>query len=739
MSSLFRARPKQEEVLAYRAGKMGVAAVPGSGKTTTLAYLAAQIVAAGGLGEDQEVLIVTLVNSAVENFAVRVAEFVQAAGLLPQVGYRVRTLHGLAHDIVRERPDLAGVSEGFEIVDELAAERILRSASESWARRHAELARLYLREELSARDVQRVQRRNWPNLVHSIGHALIRQAKDARISAPELESKVAALQRPFPLMQLGAEIYRAYEGALALRGALDFDDLIQRALTALQADEGFLKRLRHRWPYILEDEAQDSSRLQEEILRLLAGDDGNWVRVGDPNQAIFETFTTASPTYLRSFLREADVTARSLPNSGRSTHSIMRLANYLVEWARRQHPVYALREALAESTIEPVPEGDPQPNPADDPGAIHLVDLPFTPEEELAAVADSLRRWLAENPNKTVAALVPRNERGFALVERLKRARIPHREILKSSQETRQIAQVFADVLRHLAEPSFPQPLGAALKAWLWSQSRSADDGEGLAKALRRIRPERFIWPVSEDDWPTGLEQANEKLRTFQALLQEWHHAVLLPIDQLLLTMAQDLTLEADELALAYKMSVALRRIQASNPTWGLKHFAAELEAIAKNQRRFLGFSDLETAFDPDEHPGEVVVSTVHKAKGLEWDRVYLLSVNNYDYPSAEEGDAYIAEPWFLREGLNLQAEALAQFELLSNGYLEEGYMEGRASEQARIDYAAERLRLLYVGITRARSELVITYNTGRRGDMRTATPLQALMDYWREESDGAS
>jgi len=281
--------------------------------------------------------------------------------------------------------------------------------------------------------------------------------------------------------------------------------------------------------------------------------------------------------------------------------------------------------------------------------------------------------------------------------------------------------------------------LGAALKAWLWSQSRSADDGEGLAKALRRIRPERFIWPVSEDDWPTGLEQANEKLRTFQALLQEWHHAVLLPIDQLLLTMAQDLTLEADELALAYKMSVALRRIQASNPTWGLKHFAAELEAIAKNQRRFLGFSDLETAFDPDEHPGEVVVSTVHKAKGLEWDRVYLLSVNNYDYPSAEEGDAYIAEPWFLREGLNLQAEALAQFELLSNGYLEEGYMEGRASEQARIDYAAERLRLLYVGITRARSELVITYNTGRRGDMRTATPLQALMDYWREESDGAS
>ena len=70
------------------------------------------------------------------------------------------------------------------------------------------------------------------------------------------------------------------------------DDLIRLALEALQLDGEYLKRLQARWPYILEDEAQDSSRLQEEILRLLAGESGNWVRVGDPNQAIYETFTT---------------------------------------------------------------------------------------------------------------------------------------------------------------------------------------------------------------------------------------------------------------------------------------------------------------------------------------------------------------------------------------------------------------------------------------------------------------
>ncbi|MCZ6529692.1 MAG: UvrD-helicase domain-containing protein [Chloroflexi bacterium] len=120
----FKPRPKQSEVLAYRQGMMGVSSVPGGGKTLTLSYLAAEIVSAGVLEPGQEVLIVTLVNSAVENFSNRLGGFVRSRGLLPGVGYRVRTLHGLAHDIVRERPELTGLSDNFQIVDELAAERL---------------------------------------------------------------------------------------------------------------------------------------------------------------------------------------------------------------------------------------------------------------------------------------------------------------------------------------------------------------------------------------------------------------------------------------------------------------------------------------------------------------------------------------------------------------------------------------------------------------------------------------
>ena len=66
---MFKPRPKQAEILAYKSGKMGISAVPGSGKTATLSYLAAQLVATVDLDDEQEILIVTLVKSAVGNFS----------------------------------------------------------------------------------------------------------------------------------------------------------------------------------------------------------------------------------------------------------------------------------------------------------------------------------------------------------------------------------------------------------------------------------------------------------------------------------------------------------------------------------------------------------------------------------------------------------------------------------------------------------------------------------------------
>jgi DNA helicase-2/ATP-dependent DNA helicase PcrA len=336
-------------------------------------------VARGGFAGDQEVLIVTLVNSAVDNFGRRVAELVKELGLLPHVGYRVRTLHGLAHDVVRERPALVNLANDFQIVDEREAQFILQEAAEAWVSANPYTADSYFAVDLDDRKRDWVRREHWPRLVSDIGAAFIRQAKDLRTTPPLLRENLDALPEPLPLLEMGEAIYESYQRALAYRGAVDYDDLIRLALLVLSADADYLARLHYRWPYILEDEAQDSSALQEQILRLLAGaqrsneqDAGNWVRVGDPNQAIYETFTTASPRFLRDFLVEPGVDARELPNSGRSMQSIMDLANHLVDWTRAEHPVPGLRDARRRLSSSFTPPGDPQPNLPDDPAGIQL-------------------------------------------------------------------------------------------------------------------------------------------------------------------------------------------------------------------------------------------------------------------------------------------------------------------------------------------------------------------------------
>jgi DNA helicase-2/ATP-dependent DNA helicase PcrA len=190
--------------------------------------------------------------------------------------------------------------------------------------------------------------------------------------------------------------------------------------------------------------------------------------------------------------------------------------------------------------------------------------------------------------------------------------------------------------------------------------------------------------------------------------------------------------------------------VAAAHPTYRLAELVEELAVIARNERRFLGFSSEDSGFEPPR--GEVTVATMHKAKGLEWDRVYLMSVNNYSFPSGQFHDAYIAEPWFVRDHLNLEAEALAQLETLANAESpipstepdaggQAPVIEGAATQDARLSYVAERLRLLYVGITRARRDLIITWNTGRRRaeKLQAAAPFVALHSEWQKRSDDAA
>lgn len=734
---MFKPRPKQKKVLEYKEGLMGVAAVPGSGKTSTLSYLAAQLVAQTDLDDGQEILIVTLVNSAVSNFARQVNEYIGERGLLPGFGYRVRTLHGLANDIVRQKPTIAQVDENFVIVDERESNEILQDAVEAWTRKNPLASDDYLANEY--RDNNYYKTNHWSNIVTEIAGNFIRQAKDYMLMPDDIHSMLTDSPDELKLAQMCAEIYSDYERSLAYRGAVDFQDLIRLALQVLQNDDLYLKSLQQKWVYILEDEAQDSSKLQEDILRMLAGEKGNWVRVGDPNQAIFETFTTANPKYLRDFIDEKDVVGRELPNSGRSTKSIQKLANQLIKWSLK-HPHQAIRdrEPLTKPLIKPTPKGDPQPNPRDKKRGVSLHPEAFNPTQEALRVIDSIATWLPDHQDETVAILVPRNTRGSEIVQMLKNKDIPYVENLNSTSSTRAVVGSLTRILNYLSDPKDAGRLANVYQVWLrdYRDDPEASAGiESVMKELKKIRyVEDYVEPRLSDWMEDNVSDENitlqNQLMEFRRVVSQWLRAAELPIDQLILTIAGDIFTEPGDIATAYMVALHLQRQQETHPDMRLPEFADELKDIAMNKRKFAGLGDDDSRFDPDAHKGKVTVTTMHKAKGLEWDRVYLLSVNNYDFPSADPNDSYIGEKWFIRDSLNLAEECLAQLNALRTG---ETYKEGEATLASRIEYAAERLRLLYVGITRARKELIITWNMGR-GEATEATPLVALRTFWEKE-----
>jgi DNA helicase-2/ATP-dependent DNA helicase PcrA len=746
-------RPSQRAILTdYNGGRMGISAVPGSGKTYTLSMLAADIILSGDLDLNQEVLIVTLSNSAVDNFSQRIGSILERQKMLPGLGYRVRTLHGLAHDIVRERPGLVNLANDFSIIDEGEANAIREHTALAWLKAHPDFFEDYLDPNLADFKRDSIRTKDLPRLVQSISLSLIRYAKDCELTPEMLRARLESLPAPLPLASMGCDIYQEYQRSLSYRGAVDFDDLIRLALAALRKDPGLCQRLREQWPFILEDEAQDSSRLQEEILRLLTGENGHWVRVGDPNQAIYETFTTANPQHLIDFIHTPGVLSKELPVSGRSSRRIIQLANHLIEWTIAEHPVPEVRSALHYPLIQPTGPGDPQPNPPDESGQIHFHKAKLTPQEEADLVIARLVRWQMaqdekpEEDRETLVVLDLTNERGTKLANALRERGVDPVEILGTTTSTRLSAGTLTHILRYLSNPQSSPLLAKAFTVW-----RRTDRGNAEAQVvnkraqdqLRQIKNvEDYLYPLPGSDWleDSGCFETDPDvfhlLDSYRTVVRRWHGAALLPIDQVVLTLAQDLFAETADLAIAHKLAGMLRQKSDTHPNWHLPELSEELETIARNKRRFIGFSEDDSGFDPNRYRGRIIITTVHKAKGLEWDRVYLLSVNNYDFPSGMPYDTFISEKWFLRGKLNLEAEALEQLKIALSDDVYDWYEEGRATREVRLDCARERLRLLYVAITRARHSLVMTWNSGKNGDQQPALPFLELSDYLEKESE---
>jgi DNA helicase-2/ATP-dependent DNA helicase PcrA len=728
-----RLRPAQGRVVDYAGGLMGVSAVPGSGKTFILSVLAAKLIAEQMVDLDSAVLMVTYQRSAVDNLKQQVGQRLRDHGL-PNAGYEVRTLHSLGYEIVRMQPALAGVAQEFEVADERRAQSMLETAARVWTEEHPAHWQTFV-AGLGDASAQRRSR----ELAQAVARGVIRLAKNLGYRPVDVRASLVRLPEEetdqFLMLDMAAGIYQLYELQLQTTGLLDFDDLVSRAATVLAEYPDVADRLRERWPYILEDEAQDSTPLQEEMLSSITGPGGNWVRVGDPNQAIMGTFTASDPHFFRRFLARDDIIRRELPNSGRSSQRIIDLANHLVRWASEEHPVPEVRErAFLPQAMEPVPAGDPQPNP--DNATSHIVTHGYRDlESELDDVVRRAANYAREHPDDTVAILVPTNYIGYQVSDRLRDAHAPYVELLRASSSSRGVARTIAALIQYLGEPLSRRNLVAVYEALLdYAGLRPHGPRHARITALLNSvhRPEQLVYPTAGQSIldslppiPGGLSPREQlTLERMQKVLVEGFRAVTLPVDELIMTLAQQRFEKPGELAIAHRIAVHMRRLHDANPAWRLPRLSEELYAVAQGELRLPGLDEHELGFEP--LAGEITLTTLHKAKGLEWDLVYIVSVTPFDFPGVPD-DVVMG----YLEGLgNPVEEASAQLQAIMGDRTDETGLGASAS--AKLELIAERLRLLYVGITRPRRYLFLSWNrTGaglRQGQAIALEELEAFL-----------
>ncbi len=727
-------RPEQYKVLSYRAGKMAVLAAPGSGKTTILAHLAASLLdkrlSKRDIAKGREILVVTLTNAAVRNFQDKFSASMQIRGLSAEAGYRIRTLHGLSHDIVRENAASLRLADNFLILDGQTQHRVIRQIVRRNLQADSTWLEEYTRQDYVAKGV--LPKQAWWQYVTQLCVRFMRYCKDYAQSPGDLVA--VSNYTTSALLRFCMRVYDEYQRVLMYQGAVDFDDLVAYALTHLQENESNLVHFTERWPYILEDEAQDSSRLQEQLLRMLSGDK-NWVRAGDVNQAIHSTFTTADPSHFSAFASEPDVVVFRLERSGRFGRPVGDLANTLQKWVCFDHPARSARNAFDLLEIAPLEPGDGQQQPRMTDIAIHIHHMPgvrVSGDEESRLVLNSLHKWLPDHQEKTVAILVPDNARGFAVANLLKQQAVPYEEMLHSTSAVRAVVGVLCVVLEYMAAPSDSGRFQRLYRAvWRPYISNMADElvGNRIEHYLARHRfPEQLLYPlngVMADDLPADFNTFCEYARQLLALLSY-------SIDELLVVLGRKLFHEPFEIMLCYRLGQIMSSIQAANPAWGIIEMIEEVRVIGNHQREYLADDDLRAGYMP--RPGVVTVTTIHMAKGLEWDRVYLTGVNNLSFPSFQPGDRYLGSKWFVRDGLDLEAEMIAQVSSMVDSDEYHVVEEGIATQNSQVAYVNERLRLLYVGITRSRQELIILWNTGKNtvhGELlQPALPLLVLQSY---------
>jgi DNA helicase-2/ATP-dependent DNA helicase PcrA len=467
-----------------------------------------------------------------------------------------------------------------------------------------------------------------------------------------------------------ARVYRVSERLLRERNLLTFGAQLMQGVQLLRTDAALLQSLRDQFHYILVDEFQDTNIVQLELLWLLAGERRNIVAVGDDDQAIYR-FRGASFGSFTIFLKRfCGVTENNLTEgvrqfiapltqNYRSTTRILRVAGEVISHNEKS-PLLPPKTLVTENS-----EGE----------KIRVAEF-VRPEEEAHWIASEIERLhVPGNPWRNFAVLYRKHTHVKKLIAALQRRKIPF-VIKKFSILTSTVVRDLLAYLRLIAVPSDNVACARVLAAPYWKlQPRDLVRLAERAEKNRR-RPLSDEIDAAQSELPFSSEASRlPELVSFLARFRQMARKIPASglLDQLISALElAPLPFEADRRYLERFVQFVKDWEQKSDKK-SLRDFVEYLEYFSE--------AGGDICLDEESADDAVQLMTVHSAKGLEFPRVFIMQLNNNDFPSNARPVKFEFPPELMKE------------------------------ERPAGDFQIqEERRLFYVALTRARQQLTLSH-----------------------------
>ncbi len=454
-----------------------------------------------------------------------------------------------------------------------------------------------------------------------------------------------------------AALYEEYEKALRNANALDFDDLLLEAVRLLRHDDATREAWNRRLHYVMIDEYQDTNRSQYELMRLLSEQHSNVCVVGDEDQSIY-SWRGADLRNILDFERDfPNAKTIRLEQNYRSTKNILAAAGAVVENNKARKGKTLWTDADAGSMIG--------------------LYAGYDAENEALFIADTIEKHLRSNPEDHVAVLYRTNFQSRQIEEALRRYGrkynivggfsfyqraevkdlVAYLKLATSNTDSVSLMRVINTPARGIGRTTMDQV-----------EKYARDNGVGLWTAIERSVESSGVGLFATETADIGLSTRSQSaLSAFHRLIQELSQAALaLPLPELMRLILERTgyrrMLETE------KTPEAETRLENLNE---LINAAAEAQERGESLSDFLDHVALVSDADDVDEQSPVTLMTMHNAKGLEFPMVFISGLEHGLFPHSRSVN----------------------------------------SEEAM----EEERRLCYVGMTRARKRLILTWAKYRR------------------------